>query len=90
VRLAARRVEEVTLRQVQMLVALAAFSIANPYWNNAPQGLFDPRASYIAYNQLPGTGLSSVSSSYIVPHVATLLLNGRPDTGMSALLPWLL
>jgi hypothetical protein len=54
-------------------------AIANPYWNAPPQGLFDPGASYIAYNQLPGTGLSAVASSYIIPHVATLILNYKHD-----------
>jgi hypothetical protein len=54
-------------------------AFANPYWNAPVQGLYDPGASYIAYNQLPGTGLSSVASSYNVPHVATLLLNYRHD-----------
>ena len=54
-------------------------AIANPYWNAPPQGLFDPGASYIAYNQLPGAGVSAVSSSYVIPHVATLLLNYKHD-----------
>ena len=54
-------------------------AIANPYWTATPQGLYDPGASYIAYNQLPGTGVASVSSSYIVPHVATLLVNYKHD-----------
>ncbi|MEO6991170.1 MAG: TonB-dependent receptor, partial [Candidatus Baltobacteraceae bacterium] len=53
--------------------------VANPYWNAPIQSLYDPGASYIAYNQLPGTGLSSVASSYNVPHVASLLLNYRHD-----------
>ncbi len=57
----------------------SAGKIANPYWNAPVQGLFDPGASYIAYNQLPGAGpgpgFASVGSSYIVPHIATLLLN---------------
>jgi hypothetical protein len=55
--------------------ACAAGSIANPYWNAPVQSLFDPGAEYVAYNQLPGTGVSSVSSSYIIPHVVTLILN---------------
>ena len=54
-------------------------AIANPYWTATPQGLFDPGASYIAYNQLPGTGLSAVSSSYVIPHVATLIVNYKHD-----------
>ena len=59
--------------------ACSAGTIANPYWNAPVQGLFDPGASYVAYNQLPGAGpgpgVASVGSSYIIPHVATLLLN---------------
>jgi len=54
-------------------------AIANPYWNATPQGLYDTGASYIAYNQLPGTGVSSVSSSYNIPWVSTLLMNYKHD-----------
>jgi Carboxypeptidase regulatory-like domain/TonB dependent receptor/TonB-dependent Receptor Plug Domain len=54
-------------------------AIANPYWTATPQGLYDTGASYIAYNQLPGTGLAAVSSSYNIPHLATLLLNYKHD-----------
>jgi hypothetical protein len=54
-------------------------AIANPYWTATPQGLYDPGASYIAYNQLPGTGVSSVSSSYNIPWVSTLLMNYKHD-----------
>jgi hypothetical protein len=55
----------------------AAGSIANPYWNAAPQGLFSAKDNFIPYNQLPGTGVSSVASSYIIPYVGTLVLNYR-------------
>jgi len=54
-------------------------AIANPYWLANPFSQYDPGASYFAYNQLPGTGLSTVSSSYVIPHVATLLLNYKHD-----------
>jgi hypothetical protein len=49
--------------------------LANPYWNAPSQPLFNANDSFIPYNQLPGTGVSSVASSYIIPHVATLVLN---------------
>jgi hypothetical protein len=52
-------------------------SLANPYWNAPSQGLFSANDSFVPYNQLPGTGVSSVASSYIIPHVATLVLNFR-------------
>lgn len=55
--------------------ACAPGSIANPYWNAPVQPLFDESGWYTPYNQLPGTGLGGVSSSYIIPHVATLVLN---------------
>jgi hypothetical protein len=57
----------------------AAGSIANPYWNAPAQALFSPSANYVPFNQLPGTGLSGVSSSYIIPHVATLVMNYKHD-----------
>jgi len=57
--------------------ACAAGSVANPYWNAPAQGLFSAGDSFVPYNQLPGTGVSSVASSYIIPHVATLVLNYR-------------
>jgi outer membrane receptor protein involved in Fe transport len=57
----------------------AAGDIANPYWNSAPNSLFSANTEYIAQNQLPGTGLSSVASSYNIPHVAVLLLNYKHD-----------
>jgi hypothetical protein len=57
--------------------ACASGSIANPYWNAPPQALFNAGDGFIPYNQLPGTGVSSVASSYIIPHVATLVVNYR-------------
>jgi hypothetical protein len=41
--------------------------------------LLDGNAEYPAYNQLPGTGISSVASSFVIPHVLTLLLNYKHD-----------
>jgi hypothetical protein len=55
----------------------AAGSLANPYWNSPAQGLYSANAGVIPYNQLPGTGPSSVASSYIIPYVTTLVLNYR-------------
>ena len=55
--------------------ACLAGSIANPYWNAPSQPLYSAADAFVPYNQLPGTGVSSVASSYIVPHVATLVLN---------------
>jgi len=49
-------------------------ALANPYFNAAPQALFDPNASYFPYNQQPGFGTNSVSTSYIIPHVASLVV----------------
>jgi hypothetical protein len=49
--------------------------IANPYWNAAPQQFYSANDNFVPYNQLPGAGASSVDSSYIIPHVATLVLN---------------
>lgn len=57
----------------------AAGSVANPYYNAPTQALFDPNASYVPYNQLPGLGLGGVASSYVIPHVASLALNYRHD-----------
>lgn len=52
--------------------------VANPYWSSPVQNLFDPNAFYTPYNQTPGAGYGDsnqgVSSSYIIPHVASLLL----------------
>ncbi|HZZ64778.1 MAG TPA: TonB-dependent receptor, partial [Candidatus Baltobacteraceae bacterium] len=55
----------------------AGGSIANPYWNAPAQGLFNANDAFVPYNQLPGTGVSSVASSYIIPHVAALVVNYR-------------
>jgi hypothetical protein len=57
----------------------ATGDIANPYWNAPPQALLSPTAEYPAYNQLPGAGIGSVASSFVIPHVATLLLNYKHD-----------
>ncbi len=59
--------------------ACAAGSIANPYWNAPVQSLFNAGNEFVPYNQLPGNTSSStfVGSSFVVPHVASLVLNYR-------------
>ena len=53
--------------------ACGAGSIANPYYNAPVQSLLDPNGAYAAYNQEPGFG-SGTSTSYVVPHVASFVL----------------
>ena len=58
--------------------ACAAGDIANPYWNAAPQGLFDPNASYPLYNTYSGSTFASGSNqSYIPPHILTFIGNWK-------------
>jgi len=53
-----------------------AGTVANPYWNARPGALLDPNAAYAPYNQALGTGNGGVgSTSNVVPHVATLVVN---------------
>ena len=59
--------------------ACAAGSIANPYWNAPAQPLFNAGNEFFAYNTLPGAGATSTASSYIIPHVASLLLSYKHD-----------
>ncbi len=54
--------------------ACGAGSVANPYWNSQAFGLLDPSASYVPYNINLGTGFGGGGTSYIVPHVASLIL----------------
>lgn len=57
-----------------------AGSVANPYWNAPAQSLFDPNGSYAVYNTLSGSRFVSGSNqSYVVPHVASLILNYKHD-----------
>ncbi len=51
--------------------------VANPYYNNAPQGLLDRNAWYTTYDVIPGpfAGLNG----YAVPDVVSLLLNYKHD-----------
>ena len=54
-------------------------SIANPYWNAPAQSTLDPNASYVPFNTVPGTGINSTSSSYVIPNVLTAILNYKKD-----------
>ena len=57
-----------------------AGSVANPYWNAPVQSLFDPNGQYAVYNTLSGSRFVTGSNqSYVVPHVAALILNYRHD-----------
>jgi len=49
-------------------------TVANPYWNSQPFGLLDPNASYTPFNTSLGTGFGGGATSYVVPHVASLIL----------------
>ncbi|HEY8312706.1 MAG TPA: TonB-dependent receptor [Candidatus Baltobacteraceae bacterium] len=57
----------------------ATGDISNPYWNAPVQNIFNAGDNFVVYNQIPGSGASSVASSYIIPHVATLVLNYKHD-----------
>lgn len=60
--------------------ACAAGDIANPYWNAPAQPLFNPNGNnYVPYNQTFSAGLSNDASSYVVPHVASLIFNYKHD-----------
>ena len=59
--------------------ACVAGSFANPYWNAPVQPLLDPTAYYSPYNQTFGSGYSANASSYVTPHVATLIVNYKHD-----------
>lgn len=59
------------------LACSAAGAIANPYWNAPVQNFFDPNALYVPYNQLPGNSLGAVASSYLIPHVASVIASYR-------------
>ncbi len=53
--------------------ACAAGSIANPYYNAAPQPLLDRNGEYTPYDILPAPFQGA--NGYETPHVATLILN---------------
>jgi hypothetical protein len=47
--------------------------VSNPYYNAAPQGLFNPTAWYTTYDIIPGP--VSAENGYAVPYITTLILN---------------
>ena len=52
-----------------------ATDTANPYYNAPLQNLLDPGAGYTPYNENLGLGATGNADSYIVPHVAALIVN---------------
>ncbi len=54
--------------------ACGAGTVANPYWNSQSFGTFDPNASYFPYNNGIGNGANGIATSFLVPHVASLIL----------------
>ncbi len=50
--------------------------IANPYWNQAPQGLVDTAQAFPTYDTFPGA-LGLAAQGFGSPYVGTLLLNYR-------------
>ena len=56
----------------------AAGAYANPYWNAPVQPLIDPNGSFLPYSTFP-SGIGTGANTYIVPYVATLLLNYKHD-----------
>jgi hypothetical protein len=54
-------------------------TIANPYYNSAPQALFDPNGKYFPYNQQIGAGANGISTSNLVPYVAALIVQYKKD-----------
>ncbi len=58
----------------------AAGAVANPYYNSAAQGFFDPSGSYAPYDLFPAASIGGGSySSFVAPNVATLILNYKHD-----------
>ena len=53
-------------------------AVANPYWNAPVQPLIDPNANFLPYSTFP-SGIGSGANTYIVPYVATVLLNYKHD-----------
>ena len=58
--------------------ACAAGSIANPYFNDSPKALLDPKADYPTYDLFPGP-IGSSAQTFGAPYVATLILNYKHD-----------
>lgn len=58
--------------------ACAATSIGNPYWGAPIASTLDTNGSYVPYDIFPGP-VGSSADSFIVPYVATLVLNYKHD-----------
>lgn len=56
----------------------AANSIANPYFNAPAQGLVDTNGKYLPFSLVTGP-IGASANSYLVPFVATLILNYKKD-----------
>jgi hypothetical protein len=59
-------------------VATELGGVANPYFNQKAQALFDPNASYTPYDIVP-SGVQLSSEGYVVPNVATLVMQYKRD-----------
>ncbi len=64
-----------TLANTQAPSGSPALNITNPYYNNAPQPLLDPGASYPPMNVLPSP--FNGANGYEIPNVLSLVLNYR-------------
>ncbi len=58
--------------------ACAAGSIANPYFNAPLQGLVDTNGKYQPFTLITGP-IGASANSYLVPYVATMILNYKKD-----------
>lgn len=56
----------------------AVGAYANPYWNAPVQSLLDPGANYLPYSTFPA-GIGTGANSFVVPYVATLIVNYKRD-----------
>ncbi len=57
-----------------------AGSVANPYYNEAPQGLLSPNADFAPFSTFASSSVAGAGyTSYAVPYVATLLLQYKKD-----------
>ncbi len=60
--------------------ACLAGTVANPYYNQAPQGLLSQNANYAPYSTFPaGAPITGGYTAYGAPYVATLLLQYKKD-----------
>src|SRR5271165_211994 len=59
-------------------IATEVGGVANPYYNAPAQGLLSSTAQYAPYSIVP-VGVQLSSLSYVVPHVATLIVQYKKD-----------